>query len=156
MLNRKNDALKILVDNARFTFLKSINSWQSAILIASLPLINQDVIKKEYVDEIINSINKYGPYIVLDNNVAIPHISGSSNVKETSLSLLILEEPVIFKVKDESKSANIIFVLASDNDEGHIANMQELFQFTMDKKLLEKLSKCNNLLSLKKIINEIE
>lgn len=45
----------------------------------------------------INMTKKYGSYIVIDKNIAIPHSKSEKNIYKTDFSILILENPVFFK-----------------------------------------------------------
>ena len=45
--------------------LDKVNDWQTAVRIASKPLLEYGYIEESYVEAIISSVNEIGPYIVL-------------------------------------------------------------------------------------------
>ena len=54
---------------------KEITDWREAIAESCLVLIDKEIIDETYVEEIIHCVEKYGPYIVIAPQVAMPHSS---------------------------------------------------------------------------------
>ena len=73
-----------------------VDTWQDAIRLASAPLLQQDKIENRYIQAMIQSIEKHGPYVVLTPKVALPHSRPTDGVKVLSMSLLHLHTPVLF------------------------------------------------------------
>ena len=61
----------ILADN--ITVLTKVESWQKAIEIAATPLLEKNKIKESYIQAMIGNIKKFGEYIIIAPNVAMPH-----------------------------------------------------------------------------------
>ncbi len=118
----------------------SFNSWQEAIAGAAAPMIREGFITSEYVDQLIECVNKYGPYIVIAPNIAMPHSTeGAVGVNKTCIGLMVVENPVSFDENDPEKDARLFFTLASNNHEEHLNNMVELSEMLMDDALVEAL-----------------
>ncbi|MBP2643651.1 MAG: phosphoenolpyruvate-dependent sugar phosphotransferase system, 2 family protein [Firmicutes bacterium] len=143
--------LKELVDQNRVTFARCFGTWEDAVAAAAKPLLEQKAIEQEYVTAIIDSIKKYGPYIVIAPNIALPHAQGGIGVKETSISFLKVEEPVHFS-DDPEHDARLIFLLASVNSEDHLEKLAELVEEISDNDLVERLLTIKNIDDLKEIL----
>ena len=64
---------KEIVEKELYCFHEGFDKWEDSILACTKPLIEKKVIDQRYVDKIFESIDKYGPYIVLAPDVAMPH-----------------------------------------------------------------------------------
>ncbi len=53
-------------------------SWQEAIQESCLILLQKHIIDQSYVDEIIQCVETFGPYIIIAPEVAMPHSSEES------------------------------------------------------------------------------
>lgn len=119
------------------------HDWQSAIKKSCEGLTTEGYISSAYADEIIDCVDKYGPYIVIIPGVAMPHSSeGSINVKGTAISLTIFDKDVIFS---EDKTARLFFTLAAKNPEEHTENISNLSEMLMTDGLVEDLMTVKNL-----------
>lgn len=120
--------LKELLTIDRINRIKSVASWEEAIKIASAPLVKDKSIEKEYIYEMINSINKYGSYIVITDDLALPHARPGVYVNKVSLSLLYIEEGI----KIDKELIHTIIVLATKDKNSHIDILQELSLLLLD------------------------
>ena len=60
----------------------SVDNWEEAIAMAARPLLNKGVIDDSYVEAMIDSVEKNGPYIVLKDYFALPHAQAGTGVNE--------------------------------------------------------------------------
>ncbi|WP_131019320.1 BglG family transcription antiterminator, partial [Clostridioides difficile] len=67
--------LKELINAERVNIIKNVRDWKEAIKIASKPLLEDNSIEELYIENMIKSVEKYGPYIVLADRFALPHAS---------------------------------------------------------------------------------
>ena len=81
----------------------------------------------------IGNINKLGPYIVLADDVAMPHSRPEDGVNKTGISLLKLNEGVSF---GEETSVRLIFILAAQDSNSHIEMITELVDMLQDEEKL--------------------
>ena len=136
------DSLKDLVKKELIQQLDKVNDWQTAVRIASKPLLEQGYIEESYVEAIISSVNEIGPYIVLAPKVAVPHASPDAGVHRLGISLLQLKEPVNFGLEDdEDKNVQLIFVLATVDSTAHLKALQQLALILDDDDIIENLIK---------------
>ena len=136
------DSLKDLVKKELIQQLDTVNDWQTAVRIASKPLLEYGYIEESYVEAIISSVNEIGPYIVLAPKVAVPHASPDAGVHRLGISLLQLKEPVNFGSEDdEDKNVQLIFVLATVDSTAHLKALQQLALILDDDDIIENLIK---------------
>lgn len=131
------------------TILKNVESWQRAIEIAATPLLEKDKIEKNYIQAMIHNIDKYGEYIIIAPNVAMPHSRPEDGVKEDCLALLKLHEPVVF---DSGEKVQLFFILGAKDNTSHIKTLTELMEIVDDEEKIEELLKAKNIEEIKKII----
>lgn len=132
--------LREFVEQNHYNFIDKAASWEEAIRLSCKKLEMDGTVEKNYAEDIIACVKKYGPYIVLMPNVAMPHSQeGASGVNKTAIGFMKVEEPVKFDSEDEEKDARLFFTLASCNSEQHLNNMQKLSEMLMNEELIEEL-----------------
>lgn len=100
----------------------SVKDWTEAIKKASHSLLSQGYINENYIVSMIKNIEKYGFYIVLDEYVAMPHSRPEDGVIKSSVSLLKINNAVMFG----TEKVKIVCVLAAKNSEKHIDIIKEI------------------------------
>ena len=94
----------------------------------------------DYKDQIISCVEKYGPYIVIMPDVAMPHCQeGARGVHKTTIGFMKLEKPVSFEEGDPEKDARLFFTLASCNSDQHLENMTKLSEVLMNEDVVKEL-----------------
>lgn len=133
--------LKYFYDNDLIHFCEETPlNWQEAVRLSCQTLLDKEIISQKYVDEIIDCIEKYGPYIVLVPGVAMPHSSeDSEGVFGTAISFTKMKEEVVFEEGNPEKNAKLFFTLAAKNSEEHVENISKLSEMLMTEGLIEAL-----------------
>ncbi|WP_020008170.1 PTS sugar transporter subunit IIA [Salinicoccus albus] len=116
---------------------EEIEDWEKAIALASSPLLESRKIEKGYVEEMIDSVKRLGPYIVISPQIAIAHSRPNGMVNQVSLSLLKLNRPVNFSAGDYE--ATLIFVLAAIDNEQHLGILRNLAEMLSDEEKVRQL-----------------
>ncbi|MEG1301724.1 MAG: PTS sugar transporter subunit IIA, partial [Erysipelotrichaceae bacterium] len=104
-----------------------------AITLAAQPLLKEHAIEQEYIEQMIQSVEKHGPYIVLADGFALPHASAASGVNELSMSLLIVKQPVDLL----GKPVKLFMVLATIDNSSHMKALASLTEILYDDKNME-------------------
>ncbi len=134
--------LKQFVEQKVTCYHKGFETWQDAVKASGQPLIDQGYIDSRYIDRVISCIDKHGPYIVIAEDIAMPHSTeGSEGVFKTTIGFMRLEEPVHFDAEDPTKDARLFFMLAASNHDEHMANMVQLVEMLMNEELRKDLLK---------------
>ncbi|MBS4537868.1 transcription antiterminator [Clostridium sp. D2Q-11] len=127
--------------------------WKDAIVKSSLPFLDHEYIKEEYVDSIIKRIDKYGPYMVIAPGIAMPHSSSEEGALKTGLSITTLKNPVKFNHKTNDPIHTII-MLSATNNYTHIEALTEVLEVISEKSNLELLKNSKNLDTIYKLFTK--
>ncbi|MDF2636013.1 MAG: putative IIA-like nitrogen-regulatory protein PtsN [Pelosinus sp.] len=142
---------KDLIEKKRVGFAEGFDCWEDAVRAAAQPLLRDKAIAECYVDAMIECIKKFGPYIVIAPDVAMPHAQGVNGVKETSISFMKVDRPVRFGESKEH-DARLIFVLASVDNDSHLDMLQALVAAISDEDILAQLPTITCIGDLQKIL----
>lgn len=115
--------------------LPQVDSWEEAIKIASRPLLEKGYIKPRYIDTMISKVNELGFYIVLSEDVAMPHSRPEDGVLKMGMSLLKLDTPAKFG----NNNIQIVITLAAKDNESHIDALTNLVELLNDDEKIEKI-----------------
>lgn len=133
--------LREFVELKHYKFAKNAPDWKEAIRMSCESLEADGTIEGNYKEDIIRCVEKYGPYIVIIPNVAMPHSQeGAKGVNKTAIGFMHLEEPVSFEEGNPELDAQIFFTLASCNSEQHLKNMSRLTEMLTNEALIEALA----------------
>lgn len=137
--------LRQFVEEKHYRFAKEAKDWKEAIRMSCESLEADGTIESNYKEEIIACVEKYGPYIVIMPDIAMPHSQeGARGVHKTSIGFMKLEKPVSFENGDPEKDAQLFFTLASCNPEQHLANMSKLAEILSNEEVVEALKKAES------------
>ncbi len=118
------------------TLKEKIPDWRQAIRTAAQKLLEKEYIEDKYIGKMIENVEKLGPYIILSDDVAMPHSRPEDGVKKTGISLLKLDEGVDF---GENSSIRLIFILAAKDSNSHIDMITELVNMLQDDEKLNRV-----------------
>lgn len=134
--------LQKIVERGHYKFVDSVASWQEAVKLSTESLVSTGYVSENYYQQIVDCITKYGPYVVYDHYVAMPHSQeGADGVKKTSVGFMRVRQDVDFgKDEDgEQKIARLFFTLATCDPDEHLDNMQQLMSIFVNEPLLDGL-----------------
>lgn len=100
-------------------------NWKEAIRIGSTPLVENQLIEPKYIEAMIQMVTDNGPYVVLDEGVAMPHAKPEEGVNELCLSFLRLSNSVNFG-HESNDPVKLIFCLGSTDAETHLRALRQL------------------------------
>ena len=117
-------------------------------------LVENKKAKAGYVKEMIDSYQRFGPYMVMAPGLALPHARPGGNVKEPCISFVKLKEPVCFH-HPCNDPVWVVFALGGVSDDGHIELLQDLSSLLAGERMIEKLAALNTYEELEKLLNTI-
>ena len=138
--------LQTIVEQKHYTFLDSADSWQEAVRLSAEPLVADGSVSADYYQQIVACIEKYGPYVVYDPYIAMPHSQENADgVHKTGIGFLRLKEAVDFGLDEDGvrKEAKLLFTIASCNPEQHLENITQLMGIFGNEPLLYALMEAN-------------
>ena len=138
--------LQTIVEKKHYKFVDSVESWQEAVRLSAESLVADGSVDADYYKQIVACIEKYGPYVVFEHYVAMPHSQeNASGVHKTGIGFMRVKEEVSSgKDEDgEEKVAKLFFTLAACNPEEHLNNIQQLMGVFCNEELLDALMAAN-------------
>ena len=149
--------LREIYNKGYFCFEQKFSNWEDAIKASYKPLLNAGIVEDNYVQGVIDCVKKYGPYIVLVPNIAMPHSTeGAAGCNGTAISFMKVEEPVDFDSEDPDKKARLFFSLAATDHDKHLKNIQDLMEVLMNEDIVEALLQATSKEDLKEIAEKFE
>lgn len=128
---------------------KSLN-WKEAITLAAQPLVSEGNIGRDYVDNMINTVEDVGPYFNIGPGIALAHSRPIPSVKKISLALLKTSKPI--NLVNKEHPIKLWFVLAATDNKSHLKVIQQLLKILMSSEKSKKLMDSNSVNELLKIL----
>jgi len=125
-------------------------TWKEAILKVSLPLLKNKSIEKEYVDAMIDSVNKNGPYMNIGDQIAMVHARPENGVNKIGLALLKTDPAVDLVNKDHK--IKLWFVLSAVDNSSHLRVIQELAKLLGNENVVKEMLLADDVSKLENII----
>ncbi|MBQ8963458.1 MAG: PTS sugar transporter subunit IIA [Clostridia bacterium] len=134
--------LQKIVERGHYKFVDRVDSWQEAVKLSCESLAKTGYVSDSYYQQIVDCIEKYGPYVVFEHYVAMPHSQeGAEGAEKTAVGFLRVKEDVYFgKDEDgEDKYARLFFTLAAKDPNEHLDHIQQQMQIFTNEPLLDAL-----------------
>ena len=144
--------MEMLVEKNKIAAKIQADDWQDAIRKAGQLLIDSGDIKEGYIDHMIDSVRTLGPYMVIAKGFALAHAAPCEEVKNTSISLINLKDPVNFGSGNDP--VRVVMCLACKDRETHIEKLQKIATKLMEKDMIDLLAKCETDTDLYDLINK--
>ena len=136
----------------RVYFKDQMNSWEDAIKTAANPLLEEGFIKSEYIDAMIENVNQNGAYMIIVPGFAMPHARPECGAVKTGMSVLHLEEPVVFP---DDQGVKVLLVLAAADANVHLDAMADLAEILIDDDKMEQLFQAKEVQQIKKYLTNM-
>lgn len=142
--SQKEDKLKenaTLLDMMRPELIqlnKKAKTWEEAFYLAANPLIERKIITRNYIDSIIQQTRSEGSYMVISDQVALPHTNPEAGAKKLGMGLTTLESEVYVL---GSIPVKYIFTLSALDSKQHLNAMTQFITLLESKDFFEKLEK---------------
>lgn len=119
------------------TYLEDVvcKTWEELVELGGGLLVKQGSVEPRFIQSIKDTIAEFGAYMVLVDDVAFFHGRPEAGVNKTSMSLILLREPVYL----ETKRIKAAFTFAAIDKNSHLDLLQELAGYFQDDDFLELL-----------------
>ncbi len=114
------------------------SNWKDAIQQSAAPLLRAKAIEQKYVDAIIESVIKNGPYFVITKGIALAHARPECGVNFKALSFSTVPKGVEFGSK-ENDPVQLIITLAATTPDCHLDVLGELAEVLMEEERVNSL-----------------
>lgn len=102
-----------------------VKDWKEAVRYGGSLLVNQGIVKDSYVEAMIETAIKLGPYIVLEKGIALPHATPQNDTTGIGVSIITLKHPVEFG-HEENDPVNLVICLASLDSRSHMQVLSDI------------------------------
>jgi PTS system ascorbate-specific IIA component len=130
------------------------DDWREAIRLAGDGLVFGGATTDAYTDEMIDAVEKHGPYIVIAPGVALAHSRPSPAVLTGGLSWVSLSTPVEFGNKANDPVTLVIGLAAKDHD-AHLQVMRALAGVLSDSAAMKRLTLANTADDVRAVLGEL-
>lgn len=128
----------------------SAQTWEEVIAIAGELLVAGGATTDTYTQEMIDTVAKLGPYIVIAPGFALAHSRPSPSVLQTGLSLATLIEGVDFGSKNDP--VRLVVGLAALDHDAHLEIMKALAKVLSDPGKIDALCDANSVEEVQEIL----
>lgn len=120
-----------------------VSQWKEAGRKVGKLLVDSGGVESSYVEAMISSVEKYGPYIVIAPGVALFHGRPQEGVKKLCMGLITLKKGIPFNAGDKDP-VKIVFAFGALDHNSHVKALAELMGILQNKDCLRKLSLATN------------
>ncbi len=134
-------SLKKCIDSSNIQLNIDVDNWQDGVRVSSKPLLDRKIIEEEYVDEIINNINKLGSYIVVDDKIAMPHARPGKYVNDFGISITTFKNPIEMGSYNDIK---IFITISSPDGDSHIEFITQIMNLIDNEEFISLLENASS------------
>lgn len=136
---------------SRITIIDKTLPWEEAIERSALSMIEEGFVGESYPKEIMELINGFGNYMVVQDGIFLGHSGNSKSINKTGISLAFFKKPVEFP---ENEKVRIVLTLASRDKREHLNGLMEFLGVMRKKSLIKELDKLDTSNKIYKKIEE--
>lgn len=128
----------------------NVSNWKEAIIASGELLLWEKCITVNYLQQMIQLVDKYGPYIVIADGVAFAHASPSQGSLRNGISIVRLNNPIEFG-KDEFDPVKIVVgcsILESQENLNSLLQIMKLIKSPSFYKTVESAKDKDEILKL--------
>ena len=122
------------------------NDWREAIKISVQPLEQGGYVKSCYKDGIIENVEKLGPYIMIADEIAMPHARPEQGAIETQIGITLFREGVRFDGKETT--ARLFVTLAAKDSDSHVDALVKISELLSDDETVEAILEASDVQTL--------
>lgn len=118
----------------------TVKDWEDCVRQSGKILLENGCVEQSYIDDMVNVVNEYGPYIVIMPGVCLAHARPEAGAKKIGVSVMTLAEPVYFGNPDNDPVTLVLGLAAIDNN-SHLDVIKDAVKFLSDESI-EKIHQC--------------
>lgn len=134
---------------------RAASDWRDAVDVAGRIWLEKGACEQKYINLIKRQLAENNAYAVIIPGLVLLHATSGYGVRENSLMLITLAEPVVFgHMENDPVKVMICFTSLGQND--HIDSMQRIARMLFDPDLVEKFWAAGSDEALKALVLEME
>lgn len=116
-----------------------VETWQESAKVVGNLLLKEKLIDEKYIDSMINSVEKFGPYMILAPKVCFFHGEPGDMVNEPCLSLITLKNEIRFSEFDNEPIKSAFAFGARDSD-SHLDMIKKIAELLADTEFIKLIT----------------
>ncbi|MGE5591592.1 MAG: BglG family transcription antiterminator, partial [Bacillota bacterium] len=112
--------------------------WEDAVRAAGSLLVRTGAAEERYVEAMVDTVHKLGPYIVIGKGMAMPHARPEAGSRRIGFSLVRLQHPIAFG-HPEHDPVDLVFGLAAVDAQSHLTALRDLSQVLSDPERVRRI-----------------
>lgn len=150
----KQNRLNILdyVKSKYIRFTDGNISWEQALRQAAKPLVLDDIVSKDYVNELVTQISNPNSYSFLRGMIAIPHAIPKLGANDNGFGFLISKKPIEFP---GHPNVLIIVPIAITGEQDYMSAINQLMLLADNEVLMKRLRHTNSTRIVTKLLNNL-
>lgn len=129
--------IKDMLKLQNIRMIEEVADWKEAIHVSVNPLVEEGYVTENYEESIIRDTEKYGPYYVLAENLALVHARPEAGVIKKQLAITVVKKAVEFS--KDSFPVRVLITLAATDSNSHLDIMRVLSSIFMDESMIQKM-----------------
>lgn len=113
-----------------------VETWEDAAWKVGGLLVDNGDVEPGYIEAMMVSVKKYGPYIVIAPGIALFHGRPQDGVNRICMSLITLKDPVNFNA-GEKDPVKIAFAFGAIDNKSHLEALQDIMVVLQDEKVVK-------------------
>lgn len=138
-----------LINPQLFCLQEYVTSWEQAIELSCQQLLKYNFIKSEYIKKLIDCVNEEGPYFILLDNFALPHVKEFRAVNDSAVAFTVLKNPVMFP---GAHPVQVLCTLAAKDQYAHLCLLRDLSEVLQRPKIIKKMISVANIKELQEVL----
>lgn len=133
----------------------SANNWRDVVKLGGNLLVKNGNIRHGYIDSMIETVERLGPYMILLPKVAFFHGPPSEDVIEPGISLVVLNKPVYFSEFEDEEIRCAFSFCATDSD-SHLGLLTKFATLLQNEELIDAITSNANEEAILKLMEDKE
>lgn len=117
--------ISIIEDKVKF--------WEEAVERSALSMIEEGFVGEDYPKEIIELVNSFGNYMVVQDGIFLGHSGNSTSINKSGISFAFFKQPVEFPEKEKVR---LVITLSSRDKREHLNGLMEFLGVMRRKSLI--------------------
>ncbi|WP_025906966.1 BglG family transcription antiterminator [Mammaliicoccus sciuri] len=139
--------LQDLLSTNHINFVERVADIEEAIQLTANPLVRMKYVDPLYIDKMHAAFDD--TYMVINQNIAIPHADGDQVVHRTAMSMLILKEPLELST---GLKVHIFVAIAATDKFKHLRPLLQLRDMSQDDEAIQQIVQTDSKIDVYKII----
>lgn len=117
-------------------------------------LTDQGIADAAYYQDILNLIDRFGPYMMVSADTFLAHAEPNGHVNQVGMALGILKEPLVIKTEQGTEKIRCLIVLAPGEHHEHDRALAQVMSLVTNRKVFRKLLAADNAKQAYEIIRQ--